>query len=227
MIINVVSASGGQGRSTLTALLAANLSGRYPGKVLLVDGCSDEGVQWKLGAERTTAYDLGDALCGRCCVGDAMYSTGGLRIMPAAADDSDVAAGELAGLLRALARNTDFVLLDCPCGSWSLMSTVADAADVTLICCEADEFHLNAAYRLRRRLPEADHRCRLVLTGYSLGGVKDGRLWGIDRAIDKVGARLIGVIPERTSRRDDPETAAGLNIARRLLGEDIPLMKLK
>jgi len=226
MIVNIVSASGGQGCSSLAAMLAVNLSKQHPGRVLLVDGCPDEGVQHRLDAERTTAYDLGDALCGRCCVGDAMYTTGGLRIMPSAADDADVCPGELAQLLGDLSRNTDFVIYDAPCGSWSLIATVAEAADVTLICCQADEFHLSAAYRLRRRLPEADSRCRLVLTDYSVRGVREGRLWGIDRAIDRVGARLIGVIPERGSRRDDPALIAGQNIARRLQGADIPLMKL-
>lgn len=226
MIINIASASGGQGRSTLASSLAAHLSAQYPGRVLLVDCCSDVGVQWLLGAERTTAYDLGDALCGRCCVGDAMYTVGGLRIMPPAADDSEVCPHELARLLIALSQSTDFVLLDCPCGSWSFVSAVADCADVTLLCSNADEFHLSAAYRLRRRLPEEDSRCRLVLTGYSLGGVKNGSLWGIDRAIDKVGARLIGVIPDHTDRRNDAD-AAYRNIAGRLLGQDIPLMKLR
>ncbi len=225
MIINIVSASGGQGRSLLASLLASALSGLYPGKVLLVDGCCDEGAQRRLGAERTTAYDLGDALCGRCCVSDAMYSMDGLRIMPAPADDRDVRPEELAGLLGALARNTEFVIFDSPCGSWSLMQTVAETADITLICSSADQFHRDAPSRLRRGLPEADESCRLVLTDYSVKGAKEGRLWGIDRAIDRVGARLIGVIPESATRRSDT-SAAGKNIAARLLGRDVPLMKL-
>lgn len=227
MIINIVSASGGQGRSSLAAAIAGYLSGSHPGKVLLVDGCCDEGVQYKLNAERTTAYDLGDALCGRCRVGDAMYSHGGLRIMPSAADDSDVIPDDLAKLLGDLARHTEFVIFDCPCSSWSYISTVAACADVSLVCTNADEFHLSAAYRLRRRLPEEDERCRLVLTDYSVRGVKEGRLWGIDRAIDRVGARLIGVVPESGTSRGNASAAARCNIAKRLLGAEVPLMKLR
>lgn len=224
MIINIVSACGGQGRSFLAAQLAGYLADINPGQVLLVDGCSDEGVQWQLGAERSTAYDMGDALCGRCRVGDALYTFGGMRIMPPASDDADVHTAQLTGLLSDLSVGSEFVIYDSPCGSWSRIAAVADISDLTLLCTFADEFSLNAAYRLRRRLPEQDSRCRLVLTGYSVKGVRSGSLWGVDRSIDRVGARLIGIIPDRTA--GSPCITAGRNIARRILGEEVPLIKL-
>lgn len=225
MLINIVSPCGAQWRSTLAAQLAKQLSAQHPGRVLLVDGCSDEGVQWLLGAERSTAYDLGDVLCGRCCTGDAVYRCGALYIMPPAADDSDVRPRPLTGLLAELNRTFDFVLLDCPCGSWSAVSDISAASDLTLICTHADEFHLSAAYRLRRKLPEADERCRLVLTGYSVKEFRAGKQWGIDRAIDRVGARLIGVLPAEPTRSGSAESACA-SVARRIQGENVPLMKL-
>ncbi len=225
MLINIVSPCGAQWRSTLAAQLTKQLSAQHPGRVLLVDGCSDEGAQWLLGVERSTAYDLGDVLCGRCCTGDAIYRFGGLYIMPSATDDSDIRPRTLAGLLTELNGSFDFVLYDSPCGSWSAMAEIAAAADVTLICTHADEFHLTAAYRLRRRLPEADEKCRLVLTGYSVKEFRTGKLWGIDRAIDKVGARLIGVLPAESSRSGSVESAC-ISISRRIQGETISLMKL-
>ena len=226
MIINIVSPCGGQWRSALAARLAVELAGMYPGQVLLVDGCSDGGVQWQLGAERSTAYDLGDALCGRCCAADAIYPHGGLSIMPAAEDDGDVRSRTLTGLLSELDHGYRFVLFDSPCGSWSLMSSVGSAADLTLLCTAADDFHLSAAYRLRRRLPEEDSRCRLVLTGYSVRDVRSGQLRGIDSSIDRVGARLIGVLPAGQSRSGRLADIACANIAWRLTGADVPLMKL-
>ncbi len=226
MIVNIVSPCGGQWRSTLAAQLALTLSGMYPGQVLLVDGCSDEGVQWLLSTERTTAYDLGDALCGRCCTGDAIYTSGNLDIMPTAADDGDLRARTLTGLLDELKCSYRYVLFDSPCGSWSFISEVAAVSDLTLLCTKADEFHLGAAYRLRRRLPEADSRCRLVLTGYSVRDVRAGGLWGIDRSIDRVSARLIGVLPEGQTRSGRLADTACANIAKRIDGADIPLMKL-
>ena len=226
MVVNIVSPCGGQWRSALAAQLALSLAGMYPGEVLLVDGCSDEGVQWQIGAERSTAYDLGDALCGRCCTGDAIYRFGELDIMPAAADDGDVRARTLTGLLGELNGHYRYVLFDSPCGSWSFMTEVAAASELTLLCTRADEFHLGAAYRLRRRLPEEDSRCRLVLTGYSVRDVRSGTLRGIDSAIDRVGARLIGVLPEGKSRSGRQADAACANIAKRIDGADVPLMKL-
>jgi len=226
MIINIVSPCGGQWRSSLAALLARHLSQLFPGKVLLVDGCSDEGAQWHLGAERTTAYDLGDALCGRCCASDAVFRFGELDIMPSPSDDQDVRLRTLTGLLTELGGRYSFVIYDCPGGSWSFAAGAAEAADVTLLCTMADEYHLNAAYRLRRRLPEEDERCRLVLTGYSVRDAKAGVLCGIDRAIDRVGARLIGVMPAGKNRNGLLADEACGNIARRILGADVPLMKL-
>lgn len=226
MLINVISPCGGMWRSTLAAGLARHLSSLYPGQVLLVDGCSDEGVQWQLRCERTTAYDLGDALCGRCCVSDAVFRCGNFAVMPSAADDSDVRPRQLAELLNELARSFRFVLFDSPCGSWSLIESVSAVSDLNLICTAADEFHLGAAYRLRRRLPEEDERCRLVLSGYSVRGVRDGYLWGIDRAIDRVGARLIGVLPVGENRGGRLCDTGCMNISRRIAGEDVPLMKL-
>jgi|GEM_PF-1725360 len=225
MLINIVSPCGAQRRSTLAAQLAKQFSVQHPGRVLLIDGCSDEGAQWILGAERTTAYDLGDVLCGRCFTDDAVYSLGGLSVMPPAADDADVRVRTLCGLLGELRKACDFVIFDCPGGSWSAMAEISAVADLTLLCTNADEFRLSAAYRLRRRLPEADERCRLVLTDYSVKDVRSGRLWGIDRAIDRVGARLIGVLPSEASRNGSIESAC-VSIARRIQGEDVPLMKL-
>jgi len=225
MLINTVSPCGAQWRSTLAAQLTKQLSVQHPGRVLLVDGCSDEGAQWMLGAERSTAYDLGDVLCGRCCTGDAIYRYGELCIMPSAADDRDVRTNTLIELLTELDRTFDFVLFDSPCGSWSAMAEISAVSDVTLICTHADEFHLTAAYRLRRRLPEADERCRLVLTGYSVKEFRAGKQWGIDRAIDRVGARLVGVLPAESSRNGSVESACA-SISRRIQGESIPLMKL-
>ena len=226
MVVNIVSPCGGQWRSALAAQLALSLAGMYPGQILLVDGCSDEGVQRLLGAERTTAYDLGDALCGRCCAGDAVYSFGRLDIMPAAADDGDVRARTLIGLLDELKHSYRYVLFDSPSGSWSFMTNVASASDLTLLCTKADKFHLDAAYRLRRRLPEDDSRCRLVLTGYSVKEFRSGNLWGIDRSIDRAGARLIGVLPEGQSRNGRLADLACASIAQRIDGADVPLMKL-
>ncbi len=225
MLINIVSPCGAQWRSTLAAQLATQLSAKHPGRVLLVDGCSDEGVQWILGGERTTAYDLGDVLCGRCCIGDAVYFVGGLGVMAPAANDGDMRSRSLTALLGELDKSFDFVLFDCPCGSWSAMAEISAGCHLTVLCTHADEFHLDAAHRLRRRLPEEDSRCRLVLTGYSVKQFRSEKQWGIDRAIDRVGARLLGVLPAEATRYGSAESACAA-IARRIQGENVPLMKL-
>lgn len=225
MIVNIVSASGGQGRSTLAALLTKKLAERGRGSVLLIDGCSDSRAQSLLAPESGTAYDLGDALCGRCCAGDAAFKAGGFSVMPSAADDTDLRADRMPDLLRELSAEYDHIIFDSPAGSYSFMAKTAEAADVTLLCCRAEEFYLSAAFRLRRRLPEREESCRLVLTGYSVREQRAGRLLGIDACIDKVGARLIGVLPKIDSREGKAEKAAA-DIAARLLGERVPLGRL-
>lgn len=236
-IIVLVSACGGQGRSTVAVGLARKLSKLTVGSVALIDGCTDGRATGLLGEAPTVSYDVGDVMSKQCDVPDASYwSDDGFLVMANPSDDSSMSVTAVRNLFSNAKHLFDYTIFDCPAGSFARISAIAASANITLICTEADSFHLRAALRLRRLLPEQDSQCRLVLTRFSVSDFKRGLLENIDDSIDIVKARLIGIVPydgsvaalaedEHLPYEGKVMTAVG-NIALRLLGRDVPLMKL-
>lgn len=237
-VVSVMSASGGQGKSVLAAYLCAALAEDSRSRVLVIDGGAGAGsLSWLLGEDINIAYDLGDVLGRKCELEDAVVRCKcGCWLMPAASDDSPVTADALAGLLEVAAGVFDWVLIDCNTVGVSDGAVIASVCDVNLICSHADRLRLSGASWLRRALPEEDDRCRLVICQFSAKERARGECESIDRAIDTVGARLIGVVPyspditaygqsEGLAKAPCVRTAAR-NIAARLRGEDIALQKL-
>lgn len=236
MIFSIVSASGGQGCSTLAAGLCVCFSQMPAKRVLAVDCCANRGLERQLGLYSDSSYDLGDALCGRCCAGDAVsQAKNGLFIVSPPSDDSELSLLPLKDILLEFSLGYDIVIVNLPNGSFSMASGISSVSDVTVICSTGRFADVETNRILRRRLPDRDERCRLVLSMYSLSKLKKGRVLGIDSCIDKVGCRLLGVVPfDGSAVNSPPDLTAGSpisqacgNIALRLLGkEDIPLAKL-
>ena len=243
-VLVFVSACGGQGR-TCSALGVANALTKRGYSVLLIDGCADGALTSLISNSSSMLYDFGDAArfynhspflgerteqAASCELSEACYSSVGLVFIPAPADDSGVGAQSIRALLETAAEKFDYCILDCPHRSYHDMAYVCAEADVAVICTTADEQCLSAAAKLRRLLPDADEKCRLLLTRYSVASMKSGRCAGIDAAIDLVGARLLGVVPQCDSlscvHRDSSFVRATTNVASRLVGERVPLMKL-
>lgn len=243
-ILVFVSASGGQGRTSSALGVAAALRKRGR-SVLLVDGCSDGALTAALPESESALYDFGDAAryytrspfhgeaeAAQCSLSEAAYDCCGVKLVAAPADDSGVGAQSIRALLEAAADECDYCILDCPARSYSDLAYICGAADVTVLCATARPEALRAAAKLRRLLPEDDERVRLLLTRYSVPGVKSGELAGIDEAIDTAETRLLGVFSEGMlpwSVKDEKTACSGQadNAAARLEGERVPLAKLR
>ena len=240
--IAVISALGGQGCSLAAAgmgLAAAEL-----GKsVTLLDLCGFGGtLAHILSVEEQTVMHMGDVLSGVCDAEDALIECGGqLRLLAAPVfgeGETDPRSVGVRRLVERFARDTE-VIADWPsgvvpdCGS-------AGCFDVFVICACADTLSLRFAAALRRRIRRAvEEGCgsadiRLLLTRFSPETLRDGGVDDLDDCIDRVGARLLGVIPfdgaaghaVKNGVRPDPGGEAWRycrDAVRRLYGEKVPL----
>lgn len=241
--ILIASGKGGCGKSTLAVNCGAVLAG-LGRKVLLID--TDAGLRaldMLLSVSDRVVYDLSDVLASRCEPVKAIVATAvaGLELLPAPSEAYD-GVFEPEGfrkLCKGLARYYDYLLLDSPAGIGAGMLTAAAAADRAVVIATADPLAVRDAGRVAqvlRGLGMAD--IRLVLNRVVPSLIRRKTAYSLDGAIDGASIRLLGIVPE-----DRRVTVAGYegkpvapgrkgagaafsNIARRIDGEDIPLMNL-
>lgn len=242
-IVLVTSGKGGSGKSTFAVNCGTELAQRGR-RVLLVD--ADTGLRsldLMLGVEDRALFDLGDVLAGRCETGKAIIVTDchDLHLLPAPLGacnglaESDV----VVGLYRGLTAYYDWVIVDSPAGIGAGVTAPAGAADTVVVVATPDPVCIRDAERLAQalRASGADN-LRLVLNKVDARLIRKHVLPDLDAAIDGTSVQLIGVVPD--DRRVLSAAAAGRpvtvlrggaatafrNIAARLEGEDMPLMKL-
>ncbi|MCL2486681.1 MAG: hypothetical protein FWE86_03665 [Oscillospiraceae bacterium] len=229
--IALMSASGGQGKSTLACCLAAAAIAAGCSVLLLDCGAGHGALRWLLGEDLGSAYDLGDASRGACLMGDAVFRCDeGFYMMPSAANDAGVTAAKTCRIIDAAKKSFDLVIADCPSAGWTDAQTYSQGCDLSIICSTARRMDLSSASWLRRALPPEDEKCRLVLMKFSAAAMRRGECANIDASIDLICARLLGVIPYDISVAagnglppDSPTAAAAGNIIGRIFGQEIPL----
>jgi septum site-determining protein MinD len=240
----ITSGKGGCGKSTFAVNCGAAmaLNGK---KVLLVDG--DAGLRaldLMLSVSDKVVYDLADVLAGRCEPIRAIVQTDikDLHILPAPLSATDVMfePGGMKRLCRGLANYYDYVLIDSSAGIGSSMATSAAAADRAIIVATPDPVSIRDADRVAAVvIKHGVTDIRLVINGIKPKLIRKKVIYGLDRAIDAAAIQLIGIVPEDeqvtvAAFRGVPVVTMGksgaamafCNIARRIAGENVPLMKL-
>ena len=228
--IMVCSGKGGTGKSTVSVLLGACLA-RLGRKVLLVELDSGlRSVDIIAGVYGRTVYDIEDVLCGRCegakaVVPSPLYP--GLSVISAPYEGGAVAAAPLGRLLVATAAG-----MGAP---FTAASTVADKA---LLVLTPDPVALRDGKIVADRLlagSRPQSAVRLVMNRVrreSFG--KNAAVADLDECIDTVGAQLLAVVPESRVLQlaaangtvppaSDPAVVAAQAMAKRLLGQRVPL----
>ena len=242
--ILVTSGKGGSGKSTFTINCGAVLA-EMGKKVLLVDG--DAGLRaldLMLSVSNKVIYDLSDVLAGHCEPIKAIIDTQikNLQILPAplSAFDSLFEPNGMKRLCKGLTHYYDYVFIDSSAGVGSDMMTSASAADRAIIVATSDPVSLRDADRVAAVvIAQGIMNIRLVINRVKPKLIRKRVVHDLDKAIDDAAIQLIGIVPEdeqvtRSAFMGVPvttisKTGAALafaNIARRIIGEDIPLMKL-
>ncbi|HWP79554.1 MAG TPA: P-loop NTPase [Candidatus Acidoferrum sp.] len=239
-LIAVVSGKGGVGKTTVAGGLACALSGMGR-SVLLLDGDFELGnIDLTLGIS-PPVQGLTDVLNGwtdACSAAVRPWGNRSLWFMELSVSPQAEEPARLAGLealLSSMAADYDYVFVDCPAGVGPYFRHVVSAANMAVIVTTPDRTAVRDAERVAALLPRT---CtpRLVVNRVRPVHILYGASPDIDTIIDRVGAQLLGVLPE--DDRVTPLQNAGIPVvsdrrsqagrslsdtAKRLEGRRVPL----
>jgi septum site-determining protein MinD len=244
-VITVASGKGGVGKTTTSANLAVALA-QSGQKVVCIDG--DIGLRnldVVMGLENRIVYDLVDVIEGRCRLKQAMIRDKRLPdlfLIPAAQtrDKNAVSPSDMVRLCDDLRPEYDWILVDSPAGIERGFRNAIAPADMVIVVTNPEVSAVRDADRIIG-LVEAEEKgpARLVINRLNPSLVKRGEMLNADDVIELLSIELLGIIPEDESvvistNRGQPIALNGngkagqafRNIARRLMGETVPLISL-
>ena len=242
-VIAIVSGKGGTGKTSLTALIGASLAG-LDKRTLLIDcdvGLRD--LDLALGLSDRVLMDFSDVVAGRATLEEAVVRHPKLKNLslltaPLTTEASLASPDGMGDLLRAARERYDFVLLDGGAGLGESFRLSTEHADRIIVVSTTEPSCLRDAQRTVMELHSYPGRVHLIVNRLRRKLLKSLRA-NIDDAMDAAGLPLLGVVPE-----DEDLSAllgkgkvdgfgyysgarrAARNIARRLCGEKVPLMKI-
>ncbi|WP_334110626.1 septum site-determining protein MinD [Thermodesulfitimonas autotrophica] len=245
-VIVITSGKGGVGKTTATANIGAGLAMRGY-KVVLVD--ADIGLRnldVVLGLENRIVYDLVDVAHGHCRLKQALIKDkrfDGLYLLPAAQtkDKTAVKPEQMKEICHQLKEEFDYVIIDCPAGIEQGFKNAIAGAEKAIVVTTPEVSAVRDADRVIGLLEAADLRePKLIINRLRPRMVKQGEMMNIDDILDILAVDLLGVIPEDeqiivTTNKGEPVVQdqrsrsgeAFRNVARRILGEEVPLMDLE
>ncbi|MEK3934070.1 septum site-determining protein MinD [Sporosarcina sp. FSL W7-1349] len=244
--IVITSGKGGVGKTTTTANLgtALALQGR---KVCLVD--TDIGLRNLdviLGLENRIIYDLVDVVDGRCKIQQALVKDkrfeDGLFLLPAAqtTDKNAVTAEQMKALITELKRDYDYILIDCPAGIEQGYKNAVAGADSAIVVTTPEISAVRDADRIIGLLEQEDiEPPKLIINRIKRQLMDSGDALDVNEITTHLSIDLLGIVLDdenviSSSNKGEPvvmnpanPAATGYrNIARRILGESVPLMSL-
>lgn len=244
-VIVITSGKGGVGKTTSTANIGTGLA-RMNKKVVLID--TDIGLRnldVVMGLENRIIYNLVDVIEGNCRIRQALIKDKhypNLYLLPSAQtrDKSAVSPEQMIKLVDGLKPLFDYIILDCPAGIEQGFRNAIAAADQAIVVTTPEVSAIRDADRIIGLL-EADgiRKIDLVLNRIRVDMVERGEMMSVEDVMEILAVNLLGAIPDEESiviaaNHGEPvvgsDTLAGqayLNIARRLMGETVPLLELQ
>ena len=244
-VVTMTSGKGGVGKTTTVANIAVALAldGK---KVVCIDG--DIGLRnldVVMGLENRIVYDLVDVVEGRCRLRQAMIRDKRLPelyLIPAAQtrDKTAVSPSDMVRLCDELRPDVDWILVDSPAGIERGFKNAIAPADRVLVLTNPEVSAVRDADRVVGILnAEGKDAPALVINRLNPVMVRRGDMLSVEDVLDLLAIDLIGIVPEDenvivASNKGQPlaldaKSKAGQafqNIARRLMGEQVPFMDL-
>ena len=245
--IVITSGKGGVGKTTTTANVGTALA--LQGKrVCLVD--TDIGLRNLdviLGLENRIIYDLVDVAHGRCKIHQALVRDkrfdDHLYLLPAAqsSDKTAVTAEQMKTIVNDLKKEFDYILIDCPAGIEQGFQNAIAGADQSIVVTTPEHSAVRDADRIIGLLEkEPMEPPRLIINRIKTKMVKEGDMLDVNDVTNILAIELLGIVADddevlKASYHGEPvvlnpNTTAGIayrNIARRILGESVPLQHLE
>ncbi len=245
-VIVVTSGKGGVGKTTSTANIGTALA-ELGNRVCLID--ADIGLRnldVVLGLENRIVYDIVDVVEENCRLEQALIRdkrNNNLFLLPAAQtrDKTAVTPFQMKELTDKLKEDMDYIIVDSPAGIEQGFKNAIAGADEAIILTTPEVSAVRDADRIIGLLEaEGVSDPKVIINRIRMDMVERGDMMNIDDMIEILAIDLLGVVPDDESivvstNRGEPivlsegvkASQAFNNIARRIQGEDIPLMDLK
>jgi septum site-determining protein MinD len=244
-VITITSGKGGVGKTTATANIGAALA-TMGQRVACID--ADIGLRnldVVLGLENRIVYDLVDAVEGRCRLSQAMIRDKhipDLYLIPSAQtrDKTAVSPSDMIRICDELRPDLDWVIVDSPAGIERGFKNAIAPADEVIVITNPEVSAVRDADRIIG-IVEAEEKGtpKLLINRLDSEMVKQNNMLSADDVVDLLAIHLLGIIPEDkavliSTNQGTPialndKSLAGQayqNIARRLMGEEVPLLDL-
>lgn len=243
--IVVTSGKGGVGKTTTTANLGTALAALGK-RVVVVDG--DTGLRnldVLMGLENRIVYTVIDVIEKRCRTKQALIKDKrfpNLCLLPTAQtkDKNDISTQQMLKLVNELKEEFDYVIIDCPAGIEQGFENAIVGADRAVVVVNPEITSVRDADRVIGKLDAKgleDHAVVINRLNYEM--TERGDMLDISDIIETLSVKLLGVVPDdksitvSTNKGEpivlDAKAVSGQafrNIARRITGEEVPLMDL-
>lgn len=246
--IVITSGKGGVGKTTTSANVGTSLA-LLGKKVCLID--TDIGLRNLdviMGLENRIIYDLVDVVEERCKIHQALIKDkrfdGLLFLLPAAqtSDKSAVQPEQMRKLILELKQEYDYIIIDCPAGIEQGYKNAVAGADRAIVVTTPEKAAVRDADRIIGLLEKEEdiEPPKLIINRIRSHMVSNGDMMDIDEITTHLSIDLIGIVVDdddviKASNQGEPiamnpknkASIAYRNIARRILGESIPLKPLE
>lgn len=243
--IVITSGKGGVGKTTTSANIgtALALQGK---KVCMVD--TDIGLRnldVVMGLENRIIYDLVDVADGRCRLNQALIKDkrfAELYLLPAAQtkDKNAVTPDAVRKIVLELKQEFEYVIIDCPAGIEQGYKNAVAGADKAIVVTTPENAAVRDADRIIGLLEHDGIRSpKLVINRIRPNMMKKGDMLDIDEVCQVLAIDLLGIVPDdehviKAANIGEPTVMnpaskaaiAYRNIARRILGDTVPLLQL-
>ena len=245
-VIVITSGKGGVGKTTTTANIGAALALSGKKTVMIDTDIGLRNLDVIMGVENRIVYDLVDVAENKCPYTKALVRDkrfDGLFLLPAAQtrDKSAVTTTQMKHIVRQMEDSFDYILIDCPAGIEQGFENAVAAAKKAIVVAMPEVSSVRDADRIIGLLEKHDIKdIKLVINKLRPKMVKSGNMLGIDDMLDILAIDLLGVVPDDeeiivaankgdyvSSTEKSVAGQAYRNIAKRLQGENVDLVKLE
>src|SRR5690625_1624592 len=244
--IVITSGKGGVGKTTTTANIGTALA-LMDKKVCLID--TDIGLRNLdviMGLENRIIYDIVDVVEGRCRLQQALIVDKrfeSLALLPASqmSDKSAITREGMREIIAELKQDYEYIIIDCPAGIEQGFQSAIAGADQAIVVTTPERSSVRDADRIIGLLEQEEmDRPRLIINRIRNHMMKDGDMLHIDEINQVLSIDLLGIVLDSDDiikasnngqpvayRPDTKASIAYRNIARRILGETVPLQSLE